>query len=146
MKIARNLRPRAILLALALFAILASGVNLFARYLVRDISHVHTRLMLLNTLAPLTFVICGFFSGVASRRLGTVHGAIFGLFSFAVSAAFYIIYGGIGALIHYEIHWVIIAIILGALGGFIWDIYNRVRSKTSNKVLKADAAKNRRAP
>jgi len=146
MKIVRNLRPKAILLALALFAILASGWNLIVRYLVRDISHVHTRLVWLNTLAPLIYVICGFFAGVVSRRLGTVHGSIFGLFSVAVSAAFYIIYGGIGVLAHYEIHWVIIAIILGGLGGFILDIYNRVRSKTSNEELKADAAKNRRAP
>jgi len=141
----RNFQAKAVLLALALFAILASGLNLIARYLVQDISHVQ-RLVWVNTFPLLIWVICGFFSGVVSRRLGTVHGSIFGLFSITVSAALYIVYGGIGALIHYEIHWAFIAIILGGLGGFIWDIYNRVRSKTSNEALKADAAKNRRAP
>jgi hypothetical protein len=139
--VVRDLRPRAILLALALFVVLYFGGYLLTKTLVREISHVHTRLMWLNALTYLTWIICGFFSGVIAHRLGTVHGAIFGVLSNAIVVALFTVFTGTRSLVHLlQIEWFIMTTILGATGGFIWDVYNWLRTKTSNKVLKRDAA------
>ena len=141
MKYIRAIRPGSILLALVCFAILYFGFTLLARFLVRDISHIHTRLVWLNTGVYFIWIICGFTSAVVARRSGTVHGVIFGVLSIAVVALAQIVFGGISALMHFfSISWFILVTILGGLGGFAWDIYNWLRTKTSNKALKRDAA------
>jgi len=136
MKYIRAIRPRSILLALVCFAILYFGFTLLARVLVRDISHIHTRLVWLNTGAYFIWIICGFTSAVVARRSGTVHGVIFGVLSIAVVALAQIVFGRISALIHFfSISWFILVTILGGLGGFAWDVRNWLKIIASNQRL-----------
>jgi hypothetical protein len=116
------------------FAILYFGFTLFARLLVRDISHIHTRLVWLNTAVYLIWIICGYIAAVLARSSGTVHGVIFGVLSIAVVALAQIVFGGMSALIHFfSITWFILVTILGGLGGFTWDVRNwfRIRASTA---------------
>jgi hypothetical protein len=142
MKYIGAIRPRSILLALVCFAILYFGFTLLGRLLVRDISHIHTRLVWLNTGVYLTWIICGFTSAVVARRSGTAHGVIFGVLSIAVVALAQIVFGGISALIHFfSISWFILVTILGGLGGFAWDVWNWLKFTASNKRLQRIADK-----
>jgi hypothetical protein len=118
------MRLRAILFALALFANLYFGVCLLTKLLVRDISHVNTRLVWLNAGAYLIWIVCGFSSAAAGHRLGIIHGAVFAIFSIPLQAGLNILCGGVQALVPLmNMEWLIVSIILGSFGGFVWDIY-----------------------
>lgn len=135
MKYVRTIRLRSILLGLVCFAILYFGFTLLARLLVRDISHIHTRLMWLNTGVCLVWVICGFTSAVVGRRSGTLHGIIFGVLSIPAVALAQIVFGGIAALIHFfSISWFILVTVLGGLGGFAWDVWNWLRTASNQRL------------
>jgi hypothetical protein len=135
MKFIRAIRPRSIFLALGCFAILYLGFTLLGRLLVRDISHIHTRLVWLNTGAYFIWIICGFTSAVVARRSGTAHGVIFGVLSMAVVALVQIVFGGVSALIHFfSIGWFIVVTILSGLGGFTWDVLNRLKTASNQRL------------
>jgi hypothetical protein len=135
MKYVRAIRLKSILLGLVCFAILYFGFTLLARFLVRDISHIHTRLVWLNTGVYFIWIICGFISAAAARCSGTLHGFIFGVLSIPVVAFAQIVFGGISALIHFfSISWFILVTILGGIGGLAWDVWNRLKAASNQRL------------
>jgi len=133
MKYTGTVRVRSILIALICFAILYFAFTLFARFLVQDISHIHSRLMWFNAGAYFIWIICGYISALDACRSGTVHGVIFGVLSIAVVALAQIVFGGSSAFIHFRsISWFVLIIILSGLGGFAWDIRNWLKIAPSD--------------
>jgi putative membrane protein (TIGR04086 family) len=136
MKYFRAIRLRSILLGLVCFAILYFGFTLLARLMVRDLSHIETRLVWFNTAAYFIWIICGFIAAAAARHSGTLHGFIFGALSIVVVAIAQVVFGGVSALIHFfSIGWFFIVTALGCLGGFAWDVWNRLKITASNQRL-----------
>ena len=70
---------------------------------------------------------------VISENKGVVHGAIFGVLSLVIVAVTQYIFGGMGDLIQTTqqnwILWISSSVILGALGGLVWDMIQIITKK-----------------
>lgn len=128
----RAIHPRGILLGLVAFAVLYVGGTFLANIAVRVVADPHSVLRWLNPLAFLTWVLSGYFCAMIAKANGMANGAIFGATSIAVVAIAQFIFGGLESVYSVFVeefyYWIGTGVVLGGLGGFLGDVYWKVKN------------------
>lgn len=128
-----TIQSRSILCGLSAFAVLYFGITYLSNTNVRDIESLQSTLPWLNLGAFLAWVISGYITGAFAKSKGFINGALFGVFSIAVVSLVQFIFGGAAGFknsFNGFYYWIVVGMLLGGLGGLLWDIYAGLRNKS----------------